>query len=382
MFIWQNSFFTIVNILYGLPDYAGEIKIYSTAGYFTSATLFLTLWLYQNQFLDQTVLTRTITVLISTSCLFYTAAVLFNLYRPILFLITNEGVYSDSVIDYVSAVLDFFLLTLLCVAAFFSKLSINRKLSFLCCIFAPTLFTVLSLNLNNMNPDIYVFGAMTATIILPMCLIFYNTNDELEKDAIRREKEQMQLQVSVMISQMQPHFLYNSLAVIAALCEEDSKLAAQAANAFADYLRENIGFANKSNPISILEELEHVKTYVWLEQLRFPNKLNIEYDIQCDSFQVPALSVQPMVENAIKHGICKTRDGGTVRIRTFETDRYYRIVVSDDGTGFDVSQTIDDGRQHLGIENTRHRVREMVGGSLDIESMPGRGTTVTITIPK
>ena len=185
-----------------------------------------------------------------------------------------------------------------------------------------------------------------------------------------------------MISQMQPHFLYNSLSVISALCEEDPGLAAKATNAFSDYLRENINFANKSDPISFSEELSHIKIYAWLEKLRFPNKLNIEYDIKQDAFPVPALSVQPMVENAIRHGICKTKGGGTVKICSFDTDQYYTVTVSDNGAGFDVSQAIDDGRQHLGIENTRYRIREMVGGSLDIVSAPGKGTTVTIKIPK
>ncbi len=223
---------------------------------------------------------------------------------------------------------------------------------------------------------------MTIVIILPICLLFFNANDELEKSALRHEKEQTELRVSAMISQMQPHFLYNSLAVIAALCEEDPKLAAKATNAFSDYLRENISFANKSRPISFSEELSHIKIYVWLEMLRFPNKLRVEYDIKCTDFPVPALSVQPMVENAIKHGICKTREGGTVRICSFDTDQYYTVTVSDDGAGFDVSQVFCDGSQHLGIENTRYRIREMVGGTLDIISTPGEGTIVTIKIAK
>lgn len=89
-----------------------------------------------------------------------------------------------------------------------------------------------------------------------------------------------------------------------------------------------------------------------------------------------------MVENAIKHGICKSRSGGTVRIRTFETDQFYNITVSDDGAGFDVQETMNDGSQHLGIKNSQYRIREMVGGSLDIHSIPGNGTVVTIKIPK
>ena len=175
---------------------------------------------------------------------------------------------------------------------------------------------------------------------------------------------------------------FASLAVISALCEQDPKLAAEATNAFSNYLRENMDFADKINPISFSEELEHIKTYVWLEKLRFQNKLNIEYDIRCTAFPVPALSVQPMVENAIKHGICKSKAGGTVRIRSLETELFYSVTVSDDGVGFDVPKTMDDGKRHLGIINTRYRLREMVGGSLDIVSAPGKGTAVTIIIPK
>lgn len=97
---------------------------------------------------------------------------------------------------------------------------------------------------------------------------------------------------------------------------------------------------------------------------------------------MPALSVQPLVENAIKHGICKTREGGTVKICTYETDQHYCILVSDNGAGFDTSQVPDDGRQHIGIENSRYRLRELVGGTLDVASSPGNGTTVTINIPR
>lgn len=271
---------------------------------------------------------------------------------------------------------------LLSIGTIFSKLNRNRIISFLICIFVPVLSIMLSYNHDVVDQNIYTWGIMLSTIVLPLCLVFINSYDELENDMVEREKEQSRLQVAVMISQMQPHFLYNCLASIGALCEEDPKLAAEATNAFSDYLRENMDFVDKRNPISFSEELNHIKTYVWLEKLRFPNKLNIEYEISCTAFLVPALSVQPMVENAIKHGICRKKSGGTVRICSFETDLHYVVTVSDDGTGFDVRQAIDDGRRHLGISNTRYRVREMVGGSLEIESTPGKGTVVTIQVPK
>ena len=323
-----------------------------------------------------------VTVLISVGVIIYFAAILVNVFRPVLFLVTDGGIYSDDIEDYISIILDLFFLIALSAATLFSKLSRIRKLSFICCIFSPVLFSVLSINMDILVRYSSVWGLLTFVFMMPICLMFFNANDELEKDNLRYEKEQVQLQVSAMISQMQPHFLYNSLAVIEALCEEDPHLAARAIGEFSEYLRENIDFADKSEPVSFSEELNHIKTYIWLEKLRFSNKLNIEFDISCTSFLVPALSVQPIVENAIKHGVCKKKDGGTVRISSFETGEHYIVSVVDDGTGFDITVYEDDGRKHLGIENTRYRIREMVGGNLTIESTPGKGTKVTIKIPK
>lgn len=375
-------FVALTGSVYGMPEHSRSLAVLTGLSYFFSATFFLTLWLYQKRFLEETAITRMVTVLISVGVIIYLAAILVNIFRPVLFLVTDGGIYSDDIEDYISIILDLFFLIALSAATLFSKLSRTRKLSFICCIFSPVLFSMLSLNMDILSRYVSVWGLMTTVFMMPVCLLFFNANDELEKDNLRYEKEQVKLQVSAMISQMQPHFLYNSLAVIEALCEEDPGLAARAIGEFSEYLRENIDFANKSEPVSFSEELNHIKTYVWLEKLRFPNKLNIEFDISCTSFPVPALSVQPMVENAIKHGVCKKKDGGTVRIGSFETDEHYIVSVVDDGTGFDAAVHTDDGRKHLGIENTRYRVREMVGGSLTIESTPGIGTRVTIRIPK
>ncbi|MBQ8945852.1 MAG: histidine kinase [Lachnospiraceae bacterium] len=375
-------FYSLGSSLYLLPGHARLITLLATASYFFSIAMFLTLWLYQKQFLEDSVLTRIVTVLIVIALIVYTVFLIVNMFRPIFFSVTEEGYFSDEVTDHFGIFIDLFFLMLLSVATFLSRLSINRKLSFLTCIFVPVLFTSISLNQDVSDWNMGLISIVIVPIIMPLSLIFFNAHDELEKDILRAEKEQILLQVSAMISQMQPHFLYNSLASIAALCEEDPKLAAEATNAFSKYLRENMDFADKNDPIPFPEELNHIRTYVWLEELRFSNRLKVEYDINCTSFNVPALSVQPMVENAIKHGICKLKSGGTVRISSFEEDRFYCVTVIDDGIGFDVRDTADDDRRHLGIENTRYRIQEMTGGSLDIVSTPGEGTTVTVRIPK
>ncbi len=381
--VYASAFFFALTTIHTMqPHHSGLITILYTLSSFFTMALFFTMWLYQKQFLKATAITRTVTVLISLSLVVYAVVLIINLFRPVLFLITEEGIPSPLVVDYFSIFLDLFCLAVLTIATFSSHMNMSRKFSFVSCIFIPVLFVVLSFNQELMSRDIYIWGIVITTVLLPLCLIFYNAHYKLEEDVLRHEKEQIDLQVSAMISQMQPHFLYNSLAVIAALCEEDPPLAAKATNAFSDYLRKNMNFADKSDPIPFSEELSHVKTYVWLEKLRFPNKLTVEYDIRCTLFQVPALTVQPMVENAIKHGICKNRAGGTVRIGSFETDLSYIVTISDDGIGFDTEEIIDDERQHLGIKNTRYRIQKMMGGSLEIISTPQKGTAVTITLPK
>ena len=272
-------FSALLNSVYGIPQYAHHLAVFSTLSFFFTMLCFLTLWLYLKQFFEESAITHIVTIFISAGIAIYSGALILNFHRPVVFLVTGNGVYSADVPDYISVIIDFFCIFSLCAATLFSKWSRTRKLGFLCCVLYPLLFSVLSMNLYVSNNGVSILGILNIVVILPICLIFFNANDELEKDLLRREKQQTELQVSAMISQMQPHFLYNSLAVIAALCEEDPALAAKATNAFADYLRENISFANKNVPISFSEELSHIKIYVWLEKLRFPNKLNIEYDI-------------------------------------------------------------------------------------------------------
>ncbi len=114
-----------------------------------------------------------------------------------------------------------------------------------------------------------------------------------------------------------------------------------------------------------------------------PQEYCIEYDIQATDFEVPLLSVQPLVENAVKHGVGMKEDGGTVKIANKETENAYEIHVSDDGVGFDTSAPKpEDGRSHVGMENTKKRLHDMCGASITVESVPGKGTTARIIIPK
>ncbi len=205
------------------------------------------------------------------------------------------------------------------------------------------------------------------------------------KEAIRYQQMQKELyeaKVSVMTSQIRPHFMYNALTSIAMMCEIDPKTAKQATITFAKYLRGNMDSLKQTAPVPFTQELEHLEKYLYIEKLRFDDLLNIEYDIQATDFMLPLLSIQPLVENAVKHGVGMKEDGGTVRISTRETETAYEVVIEDDGVGFDVNEQKDDGRSHVGMENTKKRLRDMCGGEVIIESVVGKGTTATVVLPK
>lgn len=199
----------------------------------------------------------------------------------------------------------------------------------------------------------------------------------------RQEKDIVLWKTQIMLSQMQPHFLYNVLTTISSMCEmENANEARDVVNHFADYFRTNLDSLGNNKTIPFDKELEHTKTYLWLEKVRFEDSLNICYEIGTTDFMVPSLTVQPIVENAVKHGIHPKEDGGTVTISTYETSRDYVIVVKDDGVGFDINEKKNDNHTHVGIENVRKRLEMTCNGICDIKSEKGKGTIVTIYIPR
>lgn len=203
-----------------------------------------------------------------------------------------------------------------------------------------------------------------------------------EKAIIQHELELADSRAAIMLSQIQPHFLYNSLLAIQDLCERDAALAEKTIGDFSAYLRGNLNSLTNKHPVPIEKEQEHVRSYLLLEQIRFEERLQVEFDIQAGGFLIPALSLQPIVENAIKHGVTKREEGGKVVIRIQEDADCFFIIVEDNGVGFDISKLKDDGQTHIGIQNVRHRLKSICGGTLVIQSTIGIGTTATISIPK
>ena len=201
---------------------------------------------------------------------------------------------------------------------------------------------------------------------------------EAEKNIV--EAELKENRISLMLSQIQPHFIYNTLGTIERMCLKDPEKAFDLVRNFSLYLRGNFSELDSVAPIRFAEELKHVECYVNIEKVRFPD-MNIEYDVEATEFVLPALSVQPLVENAIKHGLMRLEFGGTVLIHSYETPTHFCVEVKDDGVGFDTSRPID-GKKHVGLRNIRGRLKTMVNGELIIESQVNHGTKAMILIPK
>ena len=215
--------------------------------------------------------------------------------------------------------------------------------------------------------------------VLQQNMVLLNQNK-----VIAEKKEEIEnLQLNMVITQMQPHFIFNVLNIIYYLCAKDTKLAQTAIDNFSSYLRTNIDSLVSDELAPFSKELEHVKNYLDLEKLRFDEELEIEYDIGPTDFHLPMLVVQPLVENAVKHGIAKSPNGGKLIVRTIEDYDNYYIYVIDNGVGFDTKKKpANDGRSHIGVENVRVRIEKRVNGKLEIFSTKGKGTTAVITIPK
>ena len=232
----------------------------------------------------------------------------------------------------------------------------------------------------------YVFTALfVIAIVMVLKLIPNNINaaakaKELEMEKIVLNAELAESRISTMMSQIRPHFIYNTLGSIEQLCKLDPPKAGELVHNFAKYLRGNFGELDNPKPILMSQEMEHVHHYISIENVRFPD-MTFTFEMNSVDFQIPALTIQPIVENAIKHGLMRLSKGGSIHVVSFETESSYCISVVDDGVGFDVNALLDD-RKHVGLRNIRERLKVMVHGTLEIESTVGVGTKVLITIPK
>ena len=227
---------------------------------------------------------------------------------------------------------------------------------------------------------LFIVAMVVVLRIIPHSINAITKAKELETEKLLLDAQLAESRVSTMISQIRPHFIYNTLGSIEQLCEIDPPKAGELVHDFAKYLRGNFGELDNPKPILMSQEMEHVHHYINIENVRFPD-MTFSFEMNSNDFLIPALTIQPIVENAIKHGLMKLQKGGTVRVVSYETETHYCVLVEDNGVGFDTSVLLDE-RKHVGIRNIRGRLKAMVNGTLEIESKIGVGTKVLIKIPK
>lgn len=227
------------------------------------------------------------------------------------------------------------------------------------------------------SQGVFVILFLLALVIV-LKVIPANIHAAIKEKELKEELQQNR--IAMMLSQIQPHFLYNSITAIQGLCRQNPEEARTALGDFADYLRGNMDSLNSESLIPFSIELSHIEAYLKLEKLRFGEELNVVYDIQEKEFSLPSLTVQPLVENAVKHGILTKENGGTIALKTCREGDMICISVVDDGSGFDTEAVSDqnDQKTHIGLQNVRKRLQQMVNGTLVIASTPGKGTIAVI----
>ena len=225
-----------------------------------------------------------------------------------------------------------------------------------------------------------VFGTSLAILFMFIFLLMDQIEQNLmhQREITKQQQEIANQRASIMVLQMRPHFIYNTLMSIYGLCNQDPQKARQVTKDFTDYLRRNFNAVASENTIPFSAELEHTRAYLAVEQAQHEEMLVVEYDTPFTRFRLPPLTLQPIVENAVKHGINPYSGPLHVTVRTYRADNASVIVVADNGPGFDTAK-IDES--HTALANIRQRLELMSGGKVEIASREAGGTMVTVTIP-
>ena len=221
------------------------------------------------------------------------------------------------------------------------------------------------------------------TIIAAISMFSYIVADQLERIQIK-EAENAQLKIDILMAQIRPHFLINSLTTIKYLIAYDANKADEAMTAIIKYLRHNLDSLMTDRMSPFKDELEHVKAYLELQMLRFGDELRVEYELESMDFSIPSLTLLPLVENAVSYGVRRNEDRtGCVTIRSRREDDRIEVCVEDNGPGF-VPETLpdDEDRSRIGMQNVRERIERVSDGKLIIYSKMGEGTKATIVLPK
>ena len=361
----------------GNPDRVTIIMVVNTLVFIFEDILAYTYWTYIRNELDlrgkfAKVTDKLCLVLISVSIILD----IINIKTGLLFTVSDAGDYVDSPFEFVGDIAIIIIFVIAAVAIFYkSNAIINEKLVLSTFITFPLIAYIIGATTQE-------YASTNPAYLLSILLIYIRVFSMRGKKLAEQQVTLTKQSTALMISQIQPHFLYNVLTTISNLCVTDPEEAEETTVLFSQYLRTNLDSLRNQEPVPFMTELGHIKTYVELEKKRFGDILNVEYDINEANFTVPSLGLQPIVENSIKHGIRGKNAPGHIKLGTYKAEGGYKIVIEDDGIGFDMNQPAkEDGRSHVGMTNVQERLKQMCNASTTIESSPGNGCRTEIIIP-
>lgn len=226
----------------------------------------------------------------------------------------------------------------------------------------------------------YIFAIMIINIAIWICAVAMYVliiTDQIEQH-IKQQTAIANQNASILILQMRPHFIYNTMTSIYYLCEQNPTKAQQTILDFTTYLRKNFNAIGSSDPIPFSEELEHVRAYLAVEHAQFEENLLVEYDTPYTDFRIPPLTLEPLVENAVKYGLDPDADPLHIQIQTSQTKSGFLIIIKDNGPGFDPKNVFNT---HNALSNIKKRLEIMCHGNITVTSQKGEGTAVMILVP-
>ena len=231
--------------------------------------------------------------------------------------------------------------------------------------------------LSRMQRIIFLFCFLTPSYTQSVLVEFLLLNDLVHRYQEQKDEAARQ-RTRVAVLQMRPHFINNTLLSIYYLCDREPQKAQQLIREFSRYLQSNFDAIVEEGTIPFEKELEHTRAYLAVELARFGEQLHVEFDTPFTAFRLPPLTLQPIVENAVKHGLDPNLEPLHISIFTESTELGARITVEDNGPGYDPSA---DNEPHATLDNIRERLRYMCDGTLTIAPLETHGTSVTILVP-
>ena len=293
-----------------------------------------------------------------------------------MFFTAESGEYVRSNTMFFAQGYQFIMLVIVFFVTLFNKrLVIREKVAFACYCLLPVIAIIVQLVLPG-------YAIAYASIIIAIEILFFFVNVSKNIQIAEEQEKNKEAQIRIMMSQIQPHFIYNSLSAISTLITINPEEAQKALDEFTEYLRHNLSSLTETKLIPFEEELRHIETFIELEKMRFNERLNVIYDIKVMDFNIPCLSVQPIVENAVKHGVLQKVSGGTVSLKTYEDNEFYYVEVEDDGVGFDINEVNFVSNEHIGLNNIKYRIEKMGNGQISIHSEVDKGTKVVVKFKK